>query len=151
MRQFLFGACDPGAACGQAAYAGFRIFMGLAIAFYRGIQVHVDDLRSVAEGGSKDFTVLAEIAQLGLPPTMALGWTVALIEIIGGILIALGLFTRLAAGAIAAMILVAFFAVHQANFIDAEQALLYAIPFVLITFLGAGRFGLDGIFREKYT
>lgn len=131
------------------AYAGFRVFMGLAIAFYHGL-VNFADFNSIKNGGAESTSVvLGDIQSLGLPSPLAMLGLVATIETVGGLLIAAGLLTRIASAAIATMILIAFFGVHGANFIDGELALLYSIPFVFIAFQGAGKFGVDPMLRGR--
>jgi putative oxidoreductase len=96
-------------------------------------------------------------AQQGIPSPMpailvAAGW----IEIIGGALIALGLFTRVAAFVASGEMAVAFFMGHVArtgviwpalNMGDA--AVLYCWVFFYLVFAGPGPWSLDAIVRKR--
>jgi putative oxidoreductase len=81
------------------------------------------------------------------------GW----IELIGGILIAVGLFTRLAAFISSGEMAVAFFMVHaKAGLIPrlngGEPAVMYCFIFLFIFFYGAGRLSLDSLlFKRRAT
>ncbi|CAN5836523.1 DoxX family protein [soil metagenome] len=71
-----------------------------------------------------------------------------IIELVVGILITIGLFTRIAAFIAACAMAYAFFTVHVANGIipmvnGGEPAVLYCFAFLLLIFTGAGAFALD--------
>jgi putative oxidoreductase len=71
-----------------------------------------------------------------------------IIELVVGILITIGLFTRIAAFIAAGAMAYAFFTVHVANGImpmvnGGEPAVLYCFAFLLLIFTGAGAFALD--------
>jgi putative oxidoreductase len=82
------------------------------------------------------------VATLGLP--YWLGYVSAFTELIGGILLAVGLFTRLAAAFIAINMLVAFFTVglHQ-GFGIYNYILSLAVIAIMLVFYGAGALALD--------
>ena len=82
------------------------------------------------------------IATLGLPAW--LGYVSAFTELIGGILLLLGLFTRLAAAFVAINMYVAFFTVgiHQ-GFGIYSGILALAVIATMLLFYGAGALGLD--------
>jgi len=64
-------------------------------------------------------------------------------------LIAIGLFTRPAAFFVMCTMGVAFFLQHRADpFQRKELALAYGVIALVILLLGAGRFGLDALFRR---
>ena len=80
---------------------------------------------------------------LGIGSTWSLAGAL-LGELVGPVLIALGLGTRLAAIPAAFTMGVAFFAIHAADpFAKQEKALLYLIAFTTLLFTGAGRYSLD--------
>jgi putative oxidoreductase len=84
--------------------------------------------------------------KLGLPASFAL--LAGLIEFVGGIALALGLLTRVAAGAVLALMAVAVFAVHLGNgyfWTDGgyEYPLLWAILALSFVIRGGGRYSLD--------
>ena len=100
---------------------------------------------------------------LGYPPVAkamqldTLGTVGGYIELICGFLIALGLFTSIAAFIASGMMAVAYFMVHaKGGFFPiinrGEAAVLYCFIFLFIMFYGAGRFSLDAlIFRRGDT
>lgn len=117
----------------------FRVFIGLAMAFAHGLgklpppQMLIDGVQS-----------------MGFPLPVVFAWAAALSEFVGALLIAVGLFTRYAAGFLAFTMGVAAFVVHAQDAFDKkEMALLYLAACVLIMFVGAGRFSLDRIIRKK--
>ncbi len=73
--------------------------------------------------------------------------TLAIIgELVCGILIALGLFTRLAVIPAAITMGVAVLAIHWNDpFADKEHALLYLLAYAAIYWLGSGRYSLDAV------
>lgn len=124
--------------------------MGLAIAFYHGR----DKITMLKAGIPEDLTMAEKgfygyIEQLGLPAPMLMAWLVALVEFGGGILIAVGLLTRLAAFSLLTVILVAFVGVHGANPADAELALIYVFASAVFVVFGSGRFGVDNAIYRR--
>lgn len=80
---------------------------------------------------------------LGIGSTLSLAGAIGG-ELVGPLLIALGLGTRVAAIPAAFTMGVAFFVVHAADpFAKQEKALLFLLAFVAILFTGAGRYSLD--------
>jgi putative oxidoreductase len=97
---------------------------------------------------------------LGFPPVAkamqldTLGMVGGYIELIGGLLIALGLFTHLAAFIAAGMMAVAYFMVHaKGGFFPiinrGEPAVFYCFVFFYIFFYGGGRFSLDALIWKR--
>ena len=102
------------------------------------------------------------LAGMGLPFPVAMSWAAGLGETLGGLLVALGFFTRAAAGVCAIAMAVAGFLRHHAHhyalakiglyqmtpdkekaFGNPELALLYLCAFLALIFTGGGRFSLD--------
>jgi putative oxidoreductase len=80
-------------------------------------------------------------------------WWAGVIELIGGGLIFLGLFTRPAAVLCSGAMAYAYFTVHQPQSLhplqnEGELAALYSWIFLLIAILGPGRFALDTMLRR---
>ena len=91
----------------------------------------------------------------GMPagaPT-AIVWTAGPIELIGGVLIALGLFTRTSAFISSGLMAVAYFMGHAGNGFwpktnGGELAIFYCWIFLYIAAAGPGAFALDNLWRR---
>jgi putative oxidoreductase len=110
------------------AYAALRIVFGFLFACH---------------GASKVFTVFG-----GQKPHDVLGWTGAGIELVGGVLILIGLLTHLAAFLASGEMAVAYFMVHQPRgFLPlkngGELAVIYGFVALFIACRGAGKWGVD--------
>jgi putative oxidoreductase len=82
------------------------------------------------------------------------GWWAGLIQLVCGILVMLGLFTRAAALLASGSMAYAYFVVHQPNALMPTQnggvtAALFAWAFLAIAALGAGRWSLDAVRRDR--
>jgi putative oxidoreductase len=97
---------------------------------------------------------------LGFPPgghgapTDALGLLGAWIELVCGLLIAVGLLTRLAAFIASGEMAVAYFMVHASQHLfpivnRGESAVFYCWFFFFAIFYGPGRWSIDAMFRKK--
>ncbi|WP_009874644.1 DoxX family protein [Actinobacillus pleuropneumoniae] len=87
----------------------------------------------------------------GSVPLMSMYGIGGILEIGGGILLLLGLFTRPVAFLLSGMMAYAYFFMHATaeNIAlplvnQGELALLYSVVFFLLVFVGAGAFALDG-------
>jgi putative oxidoreductase len=116
------------------SYALLRIMTGVMFAFH---------------GMQKIFGVLTEQA----PPFGSQVWVGGIIELVGGLLVMIGLQTRIAAFLCSGMMAVAYFQFHWmfqtgANFFPAinkgEMAVLYCFVFLMIACRGAGKWSIDG-------
>jgi putative oxidoreductase len=110
------------------AYAALRIVFGFLFACH---------------GASKVFTVFG-----GQKPHGVLGWTGAGIELVGGMLILIGLLTHLAAFVASGEMAVAYFMVHQPRgFLPlkngGELAVIYCFVALFIACRGTGKWGID--------
>jgi putative oxidoreductase len=87
-------------------------------------------------------------AKVGIEPALPLAYVTGGVEFVGGLLLAFGLFTRIAAAAIVIMMLVAILTVHLANgyfwtSLGFEYPLMWGL-FAFAFFLrGGGRYSLD--------
>jgi putative oxidoreductase len=84
----------------------------------------------------------------GLPPALSLLWFAAVIEAIGGILVAIGLFTRPIAFILSGEMAVAYWMAHAPrSFFPAlnggDAAVLYCFVFLLIAAAGPGIWSID--------
>jgi putative oxidoreductase len=92
----------------------------------------------------------------GMPPGVpaALIWTAGPIELIGGTLIALGLFTRIAAFICSGQMAVAYFTGHAPhgfwpNVNGGEPAIFFCWLFLYIAAQGPGAWALDNLRKRK--
>jgi len=109
------------------AYAALRIVFGFLFACH---------------GVTKVFGVLG-----GHRPTDVLSWTSAGIELVGGVLILIGLLTPLAAFVVSGEMAVAYFKVHQPHSLlpiknGGELAVIYCFVALFIACKGAGKWGV---------
>jgi len=122
-----------------------------AVPFYS-IMRFVVGLMFFCHGAQKIFGWFAPPGQHEgpLPPLMAVGgW----IEMVGGILIAIGLFTRIAAFIASGEMAVAFFMMHAKGSIlpivnKGELAVVYCFLFFYIFLYGPGAWSLDVMLRK---
>ncbi len=82
------------------------------------------------------------------PPLMSIFGIAGIIEIVAGVLIVIGLFTRIAAFISSGMMAVAYFMVHAGQaFVPAqnggEAAVLFCFIFLYLVFAGPGAFAID--------
>lgn len=110
------------------AYAALRIVFGFLFACH---------------GASKIFGVLG-----GQKPTDLLMWVGAGIELVGGVLILIGLLTPLAAFVVSGEMAVAYFKFHQPHGFfplvnHGELAVVYCFVALYIACHGAGKWGID--------
>ncbi len=106
----------------------------------------------------------AAVARLGFPMPSAFAWAAALAEFVGGLLVAVGLFTRVGAGLAAFTMFVAAFLRHHAfshllvrlklryvseetlkGWGNPELALMYLAVLLAILIMGPGRVALDSV------
>lgn len=117
----------------DVTYALFRIIAGLMFA------THGAQKTLGLFGGEKATAPLMIVG----------GW----IELIGGLLIAVGLFTGIAAFICSGMMAVAYFMAHAPSGFwpvmnHGESAVLYCFAFLYMSSRGSGRFSIDGL-RSK--
>ena len=88
------------------------------------------------------------------PELMSLGGASGAIELVGGALILLGLFTRPAAFICSGTMAVAYFMVHAPQSFfpvlnGGDAAILYCFVFFYLVFAGPGPWSLDAIVRKR--
>lgn len=112
-----------------------RVLMGLGISLFHGYG-------KVFGGRIEQFT--EGVARMGFPMPDLFAWAAALSEFVGGILIALGLGTRIAAFFVFSTMSVAAFIRHAPDPFDVkERAFLYGTIAMATVLIGPGRFSLD--------
>jgi putative oxidoreductase len=87
-------------------------------------------------------------------PMFSLIWFAALIELLGGILVTLGLFTRIAAFIMAGQMAVGYFLFHAPKSFfpilnHGDAAILYCFIFLYLVFAGAGPLSLDVLLWKR--
>ena len=123
-----------------AAHAVFRVVTGFLFACH---------------GAASLFGVLGGAHGGGTLPTLQWpGWWAALIELVGGILVSLGLFTRSAAVVCSGSMAYAYFSVHQPNSLfpidnGGEPAVMFCWAFLLIACLGPGAYAVDTLLKRN--
>ena len=138
-QKLLFGGLDTRSAPVDLALSVPRIFAGVAL---------------TASFGLSKFPVpewfIGDVGTLGFPAPALFAWLAVLAEVAGGLLLALGLFTRPAALSIVLTMLVAVF-LQKAG--DPLWERLPALFFMSVAYysllLGSGRFGVDEIARRR--
>ncbi len=136
MRKWIFGGAGGASAAADFGFLALRVLAGLGLAFEHGIKKFPP---------SDGFAHM--VTGMGMPAFMAWGATCA--ELGGGILLALGLFSRPAALLIAVNMCVAIFGVHGSQpFAMRELAVLYAGSALLFLLAGPGRFSIDRLIRK---
>ncbi len=116
-----------------------RLMFGLIMAFAHGMG-KVPPSQGLFDG----------VTAMGLPLPGFMAWAAGLAEFAGGLLIAVGLFTRPAALLWIVTMLVAAFVAHGADpFQKKELALLYLSFSVVLMGLGGGKFSLDNLLSKK--
>lgn len=136
--RLVFGSYTPSLPS-DIALTIMRVVAGLSMAFAHGIKKTPPPEAFI--GG---------VEALGFPLPTFFAWAAALSELVGGILLAMGLLTRPAALMVAATVGVAFFIRHgQDPFGDKELALTYLIISITFVINGSGRFGLDRFLRGR--
>jgi Predicted membrane protein len=128
-------------ALARLSWAAFRVVLGLAFA---------------SHGAQKLFGMFGGVDGHGMAvPLVSMFGFAALLELVGGLLVAIGFFTRPAAFILSGEMAVAYFMVHVAKsgsihplVNKGEPALLYCFAFLLFAFNGAGPWSLDAA-RER--
>ena len=116
----------------------FRLMIGLSMAFAHG-------MGKIPPGEQ----MITGVTSMGFPLPVVFAWAAALTEFAGGLLIAIGLFTRYAALFLGVTMSVAVLVVHGADpFNIKEMAFLYLAACVILGFQGAGKYSLDRMMRK---
>ena len=122
-------------------------------------------LEALARGNDR---FVQHLTQLGFPAAVVFAWAAALVETLGGALVTIGLFTRVAAALCAVVMFVAAFVRHHAFdqlFVrfglmevpperitawgNPELALVYLAVFLAVALAGPGALSVDGMRRGR--
>jgi putative oxidoreductase len=137
-RELLFGTNTTGPV-GDLGLLLLRLFAGVALAFAHGINKLPPAERFVER-----------IAGFGFPAPELFGWMSGFAEFAGGILLALGLFTRPIAALIVVNMTVAVVFGHAGDpFGRRELPLLFGFVALMFALVGAGRYAVDALLRGR--
>lgn len=116
-----------------------RVFAGLAMAFGHGLgKLPVSD------------RFISGVEDLGFPMPFIFAWAAAVSEFLGGLFLALGLFTRPAAFFVGITMAVAAFIRHADDpFGSKEKAILYVFIALVFLLTGSGKYSLDRVIRKN--
>lgn len=138
LNKILFGGESGSSFTANAGLTLLRIFAGIAMAFAHGL-----GKVPPSEG------LVNRTAEMGFPLPTVFAWAAGLSELVGGVLLALGLFTRISSFFVAFTMLVALVGVHAADpFNKQELAFLYLFVAIAFMLRGAGDWSLDSFFRK---
>lgn len=99
-------------------------------------------------GGMEQFS--GWLNQLGVPLPVLFAYLAGLAEFVGGILLILGLFYRIAAFFILIVMIVALTTAHVGDPLSkTEKPLTFGVTMISFILLGAGRYSLDAVFFKK--
>lgn len=130
----MMKVCDKGS---DAGLLFLRVLCGLGIAYHGYGKIFSGKMDAFAQG----------VAQMGFPAPEAFAWMAALSEFAGGLLLAFGLATQLAALFIFGTMTVAAFVRHKADpFQVKELALAYWAVSGMFVLTGPGKYALDSRF-----
>ncbi len=106
------------------------------------------------EHGTQKFFGFPSAPANGFPAFLSLIWWQGLIELVGGILLFLGLFTRAVAFILAGDMAVAYWMVHAPKSFypvlnGGDAAILYCFVFLYIACAGGGAWSLDRAWRKS--
>ena len=89
------------------------------------------------------------VGKIGFPVPVVFAWAAALSELVGGSLVAIGLYTRFAATFAAVTMFIAAFLYHATDeFATREKALLYFAVMLALACMGPGKWSVDGVARK---
>lgn len=98
-------------------------------------------------GGVPMFTGM--LTKMGVPMPGLMAWVVALLELVGGLMIALGLYTRYVAGLLIVQFAVILVIVKKFGFPASDTDLLIFGSSIALALVGAGALSLDAKMASK--
>jgi putative oxidoreductase len=138
MREFLFGTVKMQSVVGDIGLLVLRVFAGLSLMYAHGLGKFPPPERFVQS-----------TAEMGFPIPVLFAWAAALSEVVGGVLLALGLLTRPSAFFIMCTVGTAAFVRHAPDpYRVKELPLLFLATAFLFLCVGAGRFALDRFVKK---
>ena len=139
LKQLLFGGESGLSPLANAGLTLLRMFAGFALAFGHGLGKIPPAAAFIERTG-----------QMGFPFPTVFAWSASFAEFLGGIFLALGLFTRISSFFIFCTMLTALIGVHFRDpFGKQELALLYLFLALAFLLKGANDWSLDAFLRRK--
>lgn len=136
---WLFSGADLASTFANAGLAFLRVITGLSLALAHGIGKIPPSERFVEN-----------VARLGFPIPELFAWAAGWAELLGGLLLALGLLTRPASLFILITMCVAVLMHHAEDpYATKEKAILFGGVALAFLFIGSGKLGLDAVLRRK--
>lgn len=139
LKQILFGGESGLSPLANLGLLLLRVSTGLTMAFAHGLsKVPPSD------------QLIANTEKLGFPMPTVFAWSAGLSEFLGGIFLALGLFTRVSSFFIVSTMFVAAFLAHSGDpFATKEKALIYMMIGLAFMFKGSGDWSIDSFLRKS--
>jgi uncharacterized membrane protein YphA (DoxX/SURF4 family) len=142
MRSLIFKNYLPKNLIVNLTWLLLRLHLGLSFAIGAGYP-------KIQQFPSADW-FLEQVTELGFPFPALFAFLAAWGEFLGGIFVAVGLFTRLFALQLTIQMAVAAFMFHKSNFlVDLSAAHSYFWIFLTITVIGSGKIAIDHFFRKS--
>lgn len=139
MRQLLFGRPSPVSGSMDLGLLILRVGSGLALALAHGIGKVPPTERFIAT-----------VTRMGFPAPEPMAWLAGVAELVGGLLLAMGLLTRPAALLVAVhFVLVVVVASAGDSFLERERAVLFLLAAVALLFTGPGRYSVDALVERR--
>jgi putative oxidoreductase len=138
-RHWILGSGTAGTPAADAGLALLRISAGLLLLFLHGLG------KIPPQEG-----FVGWIGGMGFPAPLLFAWLATIAEVVGALLIALGLFTRPAALYVAIHFAVVVFVAHAGDALaDRELAILFGVIALTLALTGPGRYSLDAMLAGR--
>lgn len=122
-----------------------RLFSGSGIVLLHGWD-KIQGIFRFLSGGEWKF--VDTVASIGFPVPGLFAILAGLTEFIGGIFVIIGFLTRISAGLLSFVVIVAIY-FHIKTSTNFELPLIYLGMFLSLIFSGAGKFSVDGYLRRR--
>jgi putative oxidoreductase len=113
-----------------------RIMVGFYIFRYGRELFHIKDLLDFLTGFKWPFPVFS-------------GYAAKIIELAGGVLLALGLFTRITSVLLMMVMMGVIITMNRGNILEGEHPALFFLVFAIFCFAGPGKWSLDYLFFDR--
>lgn len=138
LKNFLFKTTPDSSFINEISMLIFRVSAGLMMAFLHG--------RGKIPPSEK---FISGVEALNFPLPTIFAWSAGISEFVGGLLLALGLFTRPSALLIACTMIVAAFGRHINDpWSVKELSLIYLVISLVFLTRGSGKFSIDNLIKQ---